>query len=155
MEQTNNTKNQILEQALYYREKLGWSVIPIGDNKKPLIKWEIFQKEKATKEQIIEWFTKWPNANLAIVTGKISNLIVVDIDPRHGGTRDDFKDVQTLIVETGGGGWHYYFQYEEGITNHAGIKPGIDIRGDGGYVIVPPSVHPSGNKYEWEVAPND
>lgn len=155
MEQIHNTKNYILEQALYYREKLGWSIIPVGKDKKPLVKWEQYQSEKATREQIIEWFTKYYNANIAVVTGKISNLIIIDIDPRHGANNDDFKNIQTVIAKTGGGGWHYYFQYEEGISTRAKVKDGIDIRSDGGYAVLPPSLHDSGKNYEWEVAPNE
>ena len=148
----NNTTNPILQQALQLSKK-GWSIIPIGKNKKPLIKWTGFQKEPATEEQIVEWLSKYPNTNIAVVTGQVSNLVVVDIDPRHGGTQDDFKDIATVKVKTGGGGWHYYFQYELGIPNRAHIRQGIDIRGEGGYVILPPSVHDSGKLYEWETDP--
>lgn len=153
-EQNKNNTNNILEQALYYLEKLEWSVIPVGTDKKPLVEWKLYQTQKATREQIAEWFSK-PNVNIGIITGKISKLVVVDIDPRHNGTDEAFKDLQTVKSATGGGGWHYYFQYEEGIQNSASIKPGIDIRGEGGYVIAPPSLHNSGKSYEWIVSPEN
>ena len=127
----NNSKdiiNNKLEQSIFYAEKMHWNVIPIGKDKRPLIEWKKFQKERVTLDQIKEWFTKYPTANIGIVTGKISNLLVVDIDPRHDGSDEEFKDVETVKCKTGGGGWHYYFQYIEGVQNGAGIKPGIDLR---------------------------
>ncbi len=152
MNNLDNNTNQKLEQALSLL-KLGWSVIPLGIDKKPLIEWKPFQAKRGSEEQIKEWFSK-PEVNIGVITGKISNLIVVDIDPRHGGTEEDFKEVQTIKSATGGGGWHYYFQYVEGVQNSANIKPGIDIRGEGGYVVVPPSSHSSGKDYEWITAPD-
>jgi hypothetical protein len=152
MNNLDNNTNYKLEQALSLL-KLGWSVIPLGIDKRPLIEWKPFQSEKASEEQINEWFSK-TEVNIGVVTGKISNLIVVDIDPRHGGTEEAFKDIQTVKSATGGGGWHYYFQYVEGVQNSANIKPGIDIRGEGGYVVVPPSSHSSGKDYEWIIAPD-
>lgn len=149
MTNLNDSTNQKLQQALHYLKDKKWSVIPIGKNKRPLINWKKYQEEKASEEEIIDWFKKYPDANLGVVTGKISDLIVVDIDPRHDGSDELFRDIKTLKSKTGGGGWHYFFQFEEGIQNNANIKQGIDIRGEGGYVIVPPSVHLSGNNYEW------
>lgn len=149
----DNNTNQKFEQALSLL-KLGWSVIPIGTNKKPMVDWEPFQSIIATEDQIKEWF-KNPKTNIGVVTGRISNLIVVDIDPRHGGTEESFKDVQTAKSATGGGGWHYYFKNVDGIQNSVNIKQGIDIRGEGGYVVVPPSSHPSGKNYEWIKSPSD
>lgn len=151
-DQEKDTTNIKLDQALYYAEKLRWSVIPAGENKIPLIEWKKYQTTRATKEEITEWFTKNPKANIGIVTGEISNLIVVDIDPRHGGTDKELGKVITVKSKTGGAGWHYFFQYEEGIQNHTGVKPGIDVRAEGGYVIVPPSISTAG-EYEWLMSP--
>lgn len=153
MNNLDNNTNQKLEQALFLAE-LGLSVIPIGSDKKPLIGWKLYQTQKASEEQLREWFSN-PNTNVGIVTGKISNLVVVDIDPRHNGSDEDFKNIKTVKSTTGGGGWHYYFQYEGGILNSANIKPGIDVRGQGGYVVAPPSSHVSGKNYEWINPPND
>ncbi len=149
-----NMQSNILNQALYLSEKIGWSVIPVGVDKKPTIAWKPYQTQKATSEQIKSWFSA-SGTNLGIVTGKISNLIVVDIDVRNGGSDEAFKDINTIKCKTGGGGWHYYFKYEDGIQNKAGIQQGIDIRGEGGYVVVPPSIHKSGNSYEWINSPEN
>lgn len=149
--QNLNTK---LENALSLRE-LGWSVIPVDSSKKPLVKWEEYQKRIASVDEINVWFSKWPDANIGIVTGSISKLIVVDVDPRHGGTNELFKDFKTPCSNTGGGGWHYYFTSATFITNRAGVFPGIDIRGEGGYVIAPPSIHSSGGSYKWVISPHE
>jgi len=135
--------------------ELGWSVIPVGRNKKPLIEWKKYQTERPTSEAVQEWFTKFPQTNIAVVTGKISNLVIIDIDPRHGGNEERFKDIITVKSRTGGGGMHIYFQFEGGIENKAGIQEGIDVRGEGGYAVLPPSDHESGNCYEWILSPDD
>lgn len=141
----------ILDSALYY-QSIGYSIIPISKDKKPLIEWKKYQTVKAIKDEVNTWFAKYPQANIGIITGKISGLVVVDIDPRHNGKNDSFKDTITVSSKTGGGGWHYYFQYEDDIQNATGIQPGVDIRGEGGYVIAPPSITDSG-AYEWMISP--
>jgi hypothetical protein len=104
-----------------------------------------------------------PDANVAIVCSR--NCVVLDVDPRHGGdvALDQLEQrhgslPRTWTARTGGGGSHYYFQAEEDIRNSAGkVGHGIDIRGAGGYVIAPPSLHISGGSYEWATgrAPGD
>jgi KaiC/GvpD/RAD55 family RecA-like ATPase len=105
-----------------------------------------------------QWFEAYPQANLAWVTGH--GFFVLDIDPRHGG--DDTlaayeekhgKLPPTREVLTGGGGRHLYFLVADGVTVRNGanvLGPGVDVRGEGGYVLVPPSSHVSGRTYEWE-----
>lgn len=105
-------------------------------------------------EQIRFWWEQWPDANIGIATGAESRLVVVDIDPRHGGTLEALGDLPpTVAVRTGGDGWHLYFHYPDGfaIRNNASGKlgQGIDIRGESGYVVVPPSLHASGERYTW------
>ncbi|OVE79282.1 hypothetical protein BVY01_02890 [bacterium I07] len=117
-------------------------------------------KEKATTgvAQIEEWWKRWPKANIGILTGKISGIIVVDIDAKSDGENSLFqleveyeKLPDTVECHTGGGGRHLYFKHPGvQVKNWVGIRPGIDIRGDGGYVVGPPSLHKSGNRYLWE-----
>jgi len=135
--------NEILKMALIYSNRA--SIIPVGQDKKPLINWKEYQTKKATKEEIQKWWEKYPNANVGIITGKISNLAVVDVE--KGGDITDLP--KTATVRTGGGGWHLYYRYCEGIENKARIRPLTDIRGEGGYVVAAPSIHQSGQKYEW------
>lgn len=135
--------------------KLGWNVIPISkfrDMKRPLGLWEAWQKKHQTEEDIAKMGN--PDANIAVITGEISGLTVVDIDPRNGGSNELFKHIKTPTVRTGGGGWHYYFKYG-GIPCKPNATAGIDIKSEGGYVIVPPSHHQSGKDYEWLVNPNE
>src|SRR5262249_6367249 len=105
-----------------------------------------------------DWWTHFQNANIGIATGKLSGFIVLDIDPRHGG-EDSLEQLEqqygklpdTVIARTRGGGKHILFTHPGGnIKNSASnLGPGLDIRGDGGYIVVPNSLHASGNSYEW------
>jgi hypothetical protein len=135
-----------------------WSVLPLcRHDKRPLILWEHLQHERASEEEVAGWFRRWPDANIGIVTGEISNLIVLDIDPKHGGDAALDRLEQrfgpfspTVEALTGGDGRHLYFAHPGGLTrNRAGLAQGIDLRGDGGYIVAPPSVHPSGRPYTW------
>lgn len=132
------------EWAIKYQQH-GYSIIPVGKDKKPLIDWKKYQSEKATKEQVEEWFKGDTPPGIGIVTGKISNVTVVDVE--KGG---EWRDLPTtMTAKTGGGGYHLYYKYAEGVGNSVRIRPLTDIRGDGGYVVAPPSGHSSGGMYEW------
>lgn len=151
-EQILSKKTNMMEQAMVYLG-MGFSVIPVATNKIPLTSWEPYQKRRPTEEKIKEWFIS--NHNIAIITGELSNLTVIDIDPRNGGTNDFLKDIKTPYSKTGGGGYHYYFKYLKESNCRTGIRPGVDIRSSGGYVLAPPSLHSSGDRYEWIVDPLD
>ena len=113
--------------------------------------------KNATKDGnlICQWSGSGEAVNLGILTGPESGLVVLDVDPRHG-AEESLKVLGTLpetaTVATGGGGKHLYFRWPAGagIRNSAGkLGPGLDIRGAGGYVVAPPSVHISGGVYRW------
>ena len=138
----------------------GWSLLPLrSQDKRPLVAWEPLQSSHPSAEQVADWFGRWPDANIGIVTGEISNLIVLDIDPKHGGDASlDRLERQfgqlpaTIEVTTGGGGHHFYFAHPGGlIRSRTGLAQGVDLRGDGGYIVAPPSIHPSGYPYLWAV----
>ena len=109
-------------------------------------------------EQIREWWQRWPDANIGIVTGQVSGIVVVDVDAGHGGLeswaelQDIHGRINTLTSLTGGGGMHLWFQAPaDELKSTAGtIAPGIDTRAEGGYVVAPPSLHISGQRYAWE-----
>jgi hypothetical protein len=138
--------------------KRGWSVIPLRPrDKRPMIAWTAYQQQCATDARIGHWFSRPSDANLAIVTGGISGLLVLDVDVGHGG-RESLARLERQLgalpfgpaVATGGGGLHLYFAHPGGhVANRAAIAPGLDVRCDGGYVVAPPSIHPSGNPYRW------
>ena len=136
--------NRCKKAALRLR-KQGISVIPVGKDKKPLFPWKEFSERIATAKEIKKWWTKYPDANLAIVTGKISDLTVVDIE--EGGITNYLPE--TLTVKTGGGGYHFYYRYTDKFKNAVRIKELTDIRNDSGYCIAPPSLHKSGKFYEY------
>lgn len=150
-----------IELAHTYSAK-GWQSFPcLPRDKKPLVKWA----EAATTEiNMLDGWWDDTGANIAIACGKRSGIVVIDIDRDHDGY-DTLTDLllkygqlpNTPISRTGSGGEHIFFKHPGiEIRNSAGkIGRGIDVRGDGGYVIVPPSIHPNGNAYEWVINPND
>ena len=110
---------------------------------------------------IAEWFPPDTDHNIGILTGARSGLIVLDVDIRNDGEagferleRTYCKLPDTMRAKTGGGGFHLYFRLPPGTddigdhTHVAGFR-GVDLKADG-YVVAPPSVHPSGGTYEWE-----
>lgn len=149
-------KNKRLEAALGY-QKIGFSIIPVGADKKPLIDWKLFQTKRALPEEIIEWWTRWPQANPALVTGKISGVVVLDLDLKHGRHSSEFSIPATTCAKSGNGGEHFYFKHGGSyITTKSAISgPGVDMRGDGGYVLLPPSENESGGIYEWILSPEE
>lgn len=157
--------------ALEYAS-LGWRVLPVNGvidgrcecgkadcasiGKHPCVKkWT----EEATTDpaKLRTWFNKSPNRNLGIATGPASGIFVLDIDPRHGG--DTSLEVlkqncgttwpDTLSALTGGGGIHFYFRYPDRfVKSNKNVMPGIDVRGEGGQVVAPPSRNGVG-LYRW------
>jgi hypothetical protein len=133
----------MLVTALQYLNEYGWAVFPCGKNKKPLVEWEKYQHRRPTEKEINQWWgLSYPNANIGIVTGKLSGLTVIDIDSEAGDEAlwellpEDFETVQ---VRTPSGGSHYYCRYAEGTRNAAGWIKDCDLRSEGGFIIAPPS----------------
>jgi hypothetical protein len=150
-QETNAVKQSERFKAVldYCRRNL--SVIPVGDDKRPLIQWKEFQDRRATEAELLEWWTTWPGANIGIVTGKISGITVIDFDSEEAVAKIEERLPDSFlcpIARTPRGGRHYYFPYEPELKTCTGILPGVDIRNDGGYVVAPPSMTPRG-VYEW------
>ncbi len=149
--------NQIYQAALSYAAQ-GWRVLPLhgpemsGKGKRPLLKkWPSLA---TTDPALIKrWWEQWPEANVGILTG--GGLVVVDVDGQTG--RESLSALEgrlgklpkTRMALTGGGGFHLYFRCDRPLPTRAGLEPGIDIRGEGGCVVAPPSVHVSGEVYRW------
>ncbi len=136
----------------------GWSVVPVEPRgKRPVVPWAEFQRRLPTEDELEAWFRHRGNSNLAIVTGAVSGLVVLDVDPRHGGEQslaaleaEHGGLPVTVEATTGGGGRHCYFSHPGGLVpNRIAIASGIDLRGDGGVAVAPPSLHPSGRRYAW------
>ncbi|MBI3945999.1 MAG: bifunctional DNA primase/polymerase [Armatimonadetes bacterium] len=148
--------------ALEYAAR-GWRVFPCKPRgKEPLGALVPHGLKNATTdpEQIAAWWQAQPDANIGIATGSESGLYVADADGATGAAA-----LAALVDANGplpptprvrtGRGVHYYFAAPPGGRNSAGqLGPKVDTRGEGGYVLAPPSVHPSGAVYRWEVAPD-
>ena len=119
-------------------------------------------RDATTDEVSIKrWWDRWPAANIGIATGRVAGFIAMDIDPRHGG--DDSLDKllylhgrwpETVEAITGGGGRHVLFRHPGGtvrnMTGKGAVAAGIEIKGDGGYIVAAPSLHMSGQGYSWD-----
>jgi hypothetical protein len=145
---------KLLTAAIEYVEKYDFSIIPTKRDKKALIKWEEFQKRKATRDEIMEWWKKWPNANTAIVTGAISgNLGVIDRDTDEGrealeGLLPDSFITPTVVTPRKGSHIYCRIPSRLELSNNSRLIPGCDFRGEGGYILAPPSVTELGH-YEF------
>ena len=151
-------KQHLLRSALFYAEKMGWPVFPCKPRDKNPLTEHGFKDATTDVEQIEAWWKQWPQANIGVPTGV--KFWVLDIDPRNGGD----VTLEALIAKhgplpdtvqamTGGGGRHYLFALPNGFTVKNGeLGEGIDIKGKGGYILVAPSIHPSGRAYVWDGA---
>ena len=150
------TSEQISKGRFSSLAALGFNVFPLQARKKvPSMKWERFQTERATPEQLSAWDQS--NLNVGIVCGAISNLAVLDIDgPDAEELVASLNLPKTLEVKTARGR-HLFFRNPNGtILNTTGIGgAALDMRGEGGYVVGPGSVHPDGTIYDWIISPDD
>lgn len=158
-----------LSEAMKYLER-GISIIPVNglayakgasekeirdNSKKPLLKWDFYQDRLPSWSEVAQWFKRWPEAGIGIVTGAISGLQVIDIDSDKG-----VEQVQAYlpdscifpIAESPSGGQHWFFKcVKNDLKNRASI-PGftkVDIRAYGGYVVAAPTVGYNGKPYRW------
>jgi hypothetical protein len=114
--------------------------------------------------QILNWWGRWPAANIGVATGERSGLVVLDVDLDKGGYRafmallEDLgrPTLLSLVQGTGGGGFHVLYRWPgHRVGNSAKwlrdrYGPGLDVRGDGGYIVAAPSLHRSGRRYAWQ-----
>jgi hypothetical protein len=176
-----------LELALGYAER-GWRVFPVYEitqrgvcscregrdckapGKHPRTG-SGFKNASLDPNVIAQWWTSFPDANIGLATGRESGVFAVDIDPRHSGfdSWERWEEERgepvgnTLIALTGGGGRHLFFRYPEVVVpGRQAWLMGVDIKSDGGYVVLPQSNHISGRWYQWldyakdpEPAPRD
>jgi len=157
------------ESALDYCRR-GWSVIPlrfegsIEDRKRPLVEsWEPNQKLPATEEQVTAWWQKWPTANVGIVMGAVSGLVALDLDGPNAVEllRAQHIFLPRTVSSKTGKGYHALYRHPGSpVPNRAallsdGHGSAVDVRGDGGYCVAPPSIHGSGHVYQWVVPPDE
>lgn len=151
----------IFKQAAVFYRSLGLAPIPLQPRSKAPLEpnWEQYSKNLPTEQQVDNWWTKRAKANVGLVTGRASKVFVLDVDGEQGFASLEGRPLPvTPRSRTGSGGEHYFFRYPdaaEEIPNRVGFLPGLDVRGDRGQVVAPPSVHPSGTRYSWLVAPSE
>ncbi len=145
----------LVEAAKKYLDR-GFSVIPVRPDKTPFVRWEIYQRQKPTQIEIHNWWNRWPRSGIGIVTGSISGIVVIDVDDPDKGMQtigEYLTSCKVPTVKTPRGGYHLYFKAPEKCpSNSTGRPPGIDFRGEGGYIIAPPSQNGTGKGYEWLVS---
>ena len=134
----------------------GWSffILPRGQ-KEPSGSWKGYQNARPTPAQVADW--EGELANVGIVTGRLSNLLVIDVDSDEAQTLIDGMDLPATPTVRTAKGRHYYFKHPatevRNKVNLKGVR--LDLRGEGGYVVGPGSQHPDGAIYEWEISPDD
>ncbi|MBB3474261.1 phage/plasmid primase, P4 family [Sphingomonas sp. BK345] len=134
--------------------ELGFSVFPVRhrDKRPALASWKAYQTARPPLEKVAEWARE--NRNIGIATGAISGLLVLDLDNADAIAIAEAQGLPKTIAVRTGKGRHVYLAHPGGkVGNRIGIFPGADIRGDGGYVVGPGSIHPNGSAYEWENPP--
>lgn len=148
--------NRLLDYALRYAE-LGWSIVPVPPRSKiPYVKWKAHQKIRPTHGQIQDWWNEHPKANVGLITGSLSGVIVMDFDSSEA--VDQYQATigeipQSITSKTGrdGGGTHVFLKHPGFYvkSQHSKTIDKFDVKGDAGIIILPPSLHKSGVKYEW------
>lgn len=153
--------NAMRDWALWYAGQ-GLRVFPVKCRGKAPLTQHGCRDATTDTRQITEWWSRWPDANIGIAAG--APLVVLDVDIDHDAGKYGDETLEGLVQQygplpetwlclTGGGGLHYYFRCNDpNITVGAGVLPGLDFRGTGGYVVAPPSLHESGNRYIWEAS---
>jgi hypothetical protein len=156
--------NNLLDAAIQYAE-MGWHVFPcVPRNKQPLTP-NGFKDATCDLQQIREWWQRWPSANIGVATGCISGVTVVDIDVKAANGWDTVAQLKadgnvfdkTPMQGTPSGGAHLFYAATSHPQRKIHCYPSIDLCGNGGYVLVSPSIGKDGRRYEWtpELSPWD
>lgn len=112
--------------------------------------WKEYQARKPTPEEMARWKKRFPGCNWAVITGQVSGVVVLDVDGPEGAEAVKGKHLPLTWAVRTGKGIHYYFKHPGfPVQNGVRVLPGVDVRGDGGYVVAPGSGHASGRRYEW------
>lgn len=147
-----------VDHALRYLED-GLAVIPVHpDTKKPLIKWLDYETRLPTEEEVQHWWTIWPKAGIAMVTGAVSGFVVVDADNEEAYKAAQSLGMRSPVKVKTRRGWHQWFKDpgdgkwrgpRAGFNSRGEDWPkvkGLDFRGDGSYAVIPPT-----SGYDWQI----
>ncbi len=146
----------IVKSAQWYARH-GWHVFPLRPRTKEPFGGLGVYSATTDLAQITAWWRRWPDANIGLHCGG-SNIVAIDRDSYkeayEGESVITRQDEETVTSLTGNGGTHLLYGVEDGkrySNRSASLPVGVDIRGWGGYIVLPPSVHPNGNLYRWEL----
>lgn len=170
----SESDSPLLRAACAYAQAQGWAVFPLHGvdaagacschqpacsrpGKHPHTQ-HGFKAATTDVRRIRQWWRRWPDANIGIATGRVSGLVVVDVDEDEGGSRTPLEPLPATLTARTGRGEHLYFRLPAGVVigskGGSTVGTGIHVRGDGGYVVAPPSRHVSGRQYEWQQDPD-
>jgi hypothetical protein len=146
-----------MKQAIVSYLERGWPVIALKPREKVPQTSHGLKDATTNENTIAQWWERWPNANVGLATGKNAGFWVLDIDGAQGAASlaqlesENGPLPTTLEQWTGSGGRHLCFAWPAGseVRNRQSFRSGLDVRGEGGYIVAPPSIHPSGKRYTW------
>ena len=153
----------MLDAALSYA-RLGWAVVPLVEGAKNPATAKGFKNASTDEKTVRTWWMRNPNYNIGIACGNGTMVIDLDVDEAkdEDGTAtlrkwedDNGKLPETATAVTGRGGLHMLYRIDGEARCSANPKLGVDVRGDGGYIVAPPSIHPNGTQYAWERDPRE
>lgn len=138
---------QYRNHALAYA-RAGLPVLPLAEQGKVPVTAHGLIDASTDARQVAAWWPEGSRRNIGVRPP--AGLVVLDVDPRSGGTLESLGALpNTTIAETGGGGWHVWFRYAGKVRGKVAGLPGVDIKSHTGYLVMPPSQHPSGAHYQW------
>lgn len=154
----------VLDAALYAAETLHIPVLPLGTKSKTPVTENGVHDATTDTDVIRDYYEKHPNRNLGFAMG--NGFVAIDIDKSDDDGADGYDSLlnwelengdlpSTATTSTGGGGCHMIYRVDRPVGNCVNSDLHIDIRGDGGYIMAPPSIHPNGNQTTWTHDPKD
>lgn len=143
--------NKIEQIKQYQKQQMSVILLQPKDKKPLLSSWAEFQSRRGTEEEVMEWFEKWPDANIGIVTGQVSGIDVVDFDTEEAFEQAKQNGLPDVPMVQTARGCHLYFKHTDGLRKGKNQQslPDVDLQADGAYVVAPPSFHESGVQYKW------
>jgi hypothetical protein len=154
---TSDDELNILDQALAYLAR-GWSVVPqVAGAKKPCVQWKPYQSRLPSEDELRDWFARWRHAGIVCVLGPVSDLFVIDVDgdEAHAALIQQLGSEPLAPRANSGSGmpnrYHLFFRHPP-LATKAKITPWhpkLEFRGNRGLIVLPPSLHKSGNRYAW------